>query len=225
MKECGMNKITNQASTLVKLTDELRALGVDTSYEDITGAVSFDARDGRHFVVGNGNGIIGADIYASRASFERGDLPQGDWETASEDPASIAKELHALAFPLTKAKFNIRYAEIQHGYNSPQRAEVIKRHTVLQMALGAIELRELGIEPVNASIAKELHARVAPLKKGEEIRIKPEWQDKGDDKLKWFAYDDEANGRVGIYSPMPEMAIQPWQTVDTSMVERAGSSQ
>ena len=152
-----MNKTTNQASTLVKLTDELRALGVDTAYEDITGAVSFDAKDGRHFVVGNVNGTIGADIYASRASFEHGDLPQGDWETASEDPASVAKELHAL---------------------------------------------------------------VAPLKKGEEIRIKAEWQDAGDDKLKWFAYDDEANGRVGIYSPMPEMAIQPWQTVDAYMVER-----
>jgi hypothetical protein len=152
-----MNKTTNQASTLVKLTDELRALGVDTAFEDITGAVSFDANDGRHFVVGNVNGIIGADIYASRDSFERGDLPQGDWETASEDPAAVAKELRALA---------------------------------------------------------------APLKKGEEIRIKPEWQDKGDDKLKWFAYDDEENGRVGIYTPMPEMAIQPWQTVDAYMVER-----
>ena len=157
MKECGMNKTTNQASTLVKLTDELRALGVDTSYEDITATVSFDAKDGRHLVVGNINGTIGADIYASRDCFERGDLPQGDWETASEDPASIAKELHALVAPLTKAqlrkeitkaKFAIRYAEIQHGYNSPQRAEAIKRHTALQLALGAIELRELGIEPV-----------------------------------------------------------------------------
>lgn len=152
-----MNKTINQASTLVKLTDELRALGVDTSYEDITATVSFDAKDGRHFVVGNVNGTIGADIYASRASFERGDLPQGDWETASEDTASVARELRSL---------------------------------------------------------------VAPLRRGEEIRIKADWQDAGDDKLKWFAYDDEENGRVGIYSPMPEMAIQPWQTVDAYMVER-----
>ena len=152
-----MSKTINQASTLVKLTDELRALGVDTSYEDITATVSFDAKDGRHFVVGNVNGTIGADIYASRASFERGDLPQGDWETASEDTASVARELRSL---------------------------------------------------------------VAPLRRGEEIRIKADWQDAGDDKLKWFAYDDEENGRVGIYTPMPEMAIQPWQTVNASMVER-----
>jgi hypothetical protein len=66
----------------------------------------------------------------------------------SESVAPLTKA--QLRKEITKVKFAIRYAEIQHGYNSPQRAEVIKRHTALQMALGAIELRELGIEPVKS---------------------------------------------------------------------------
>jgi hypothetical protein len=57
------------------------------------------------------------------------------------------------------------------------------------------------------------------IKKGDRIRIKPEWQDPGDADREWFAYDDEQNGRVGIYTPMPELAIQPWQLVDANMVE------
>jgi hypothetical protein len=59
-----------------------------------------------------------------------------------------------------------------------------------------------------------------PLKKGERIRIKPEWQDPGDDKREWFTYDDEQNGRVGIFTPRPGMAFQPWQCVSSYMVER-----
>jgi len=62
-----------------------------------------------------------------------------------------------------------------------------------------------------------------PLKKGERIRIKPEWQEEGDADLEWFACDDEENGRVGIFTPMPEMAIQPWQCVSAHMVERCVS--
>ncbi len=59
-----------------------------------------------------------------------------------------------------------------------------------------------------------------PLKKGERITIKPGWRDAGDENREWFCYDDEEKGRVGIYTPMPEMRIQPWQTVSADMVER-----
>lgn len=84
---------------------------------------------------------------------------------------------------------------------------------------GVPACNEAYVDFCNAVMA-EFDRLIAPLKKGEEIRIKPEWQDEGDDKLKWFAYDDEQNARVGIYTPMPEMAFQPWQTVDAYMVER-----
>ena len=36
------------------------------------------------------------------------------------------------------------------------------------------------------------------IKKGDEVKILPQWQDKGDDKLKWIAVDDEEKGRVTI---------------------------
>jgi len=58
-------------------------------------------------------------------------------------------------------------------------------------------------------------------RKGERIIIKPEWQDKGDDKLQWFVHEDEDGGRVGIYTPMPEFFVQPWQKVTTDMIEHA----
>lgn len=57
------------------------------------------------------------------------------------------------------------------------------------------------------------------IKKGQQIHLLPQWQDEGDDKLQWFAYDDEDGGRVGIFTPHPEMYIQPWQMVDVSMLE------
>lgn len=59
-----------------------------------------------------------------------------------------------------------------------------------------------------------------PLKRGEEIEILPEWQDNGDAGKKWFVYEDEHGGRLGIYTPMPQMAFQPWQTVSAYMVKR-----
>ena len=58
-----------------------------------------------------------------------------------------------------------------------------------------------------------------PLKRGDPIRIKPEWQDAGDDKLDWYVYEDELAGRVGIFTPRPDF-IQPWQRVSDYMVER-----
>jgi len=36
------------------------------------------------------------------------------------------------------------------------------------------------------------------IKQGERVYIKPEWQDKGDDKLTWQAVEDEDGGRVKI---------------------------
>lgn len=59
-----------------------------------------------------------------------------------------------------------------------------------------------------------------PLRKGEAIRIVPEWQDAGDAALAWQVYEDEMDGRVGICSPRPELRLQPWQMVDSYMVER-----
>lgn len=59
------------------------------------------------------------------------------------------------------------------------------------------------------------------IRKGDTIRIKPEWQDPGADKYHWVALEDEDGGRVRIAPTNTGLAIPPNQDVDTSMVELA----
>lgn len=58
------------------------------------------------------------------------------------------------------------------------------------------------------------------IKKGDEVKIKPEWQDKGDDKFIWIAVDDEEKGRVGIMPINTGLTFAPWSIIDVSMLVR-----
>ena len=55
---------------------------------------------------------------------------------------------------------------------------------------------------------------------GDRVYIRPEWQDAGDDEFVWTAIEDEDGGRVLISPEIPDMAIQPVQVVQTSMLRR-----
>ena len=57
------------------------------------------------------------------------------------------------------------------------------------------------------------------LKKGQKVKIKPEWQDKGDDKLTWVTLDDEEKGRVKIGAINTGMRFPPSQVVNVDMLE------
>lgn len=57
------------------------------------------------------------------------------------------------------------------------------------------------------------------IKKGDEVRILPEWQDKGDDKLIWIAVDDEEKGRVMITPVNLDLPIKPQSVVRVSQIE------
>jgi len=57
------------------------------------------------------------------------------------------------------------------------------------------------------------------IKRGDRIRIRPEWQDSGDDEFEWIAIEDEDGGRVRIAPILPEMNFPPNQVVTTNMVE------
>jgi hypothetical protein len=59
------------------------------------------------------------------------------------------------------------------------------------------------------------------IKKGDRIRIKPQWQDPGDDKFIWVALEDEDGGRVRIAPINTGLTFPPNQVVETSMVEVA----
>ncbi len=63
------------------------------------------------------------------------------------------------------------------------------------------------------------------ISKGQQVFLKREWQDPGDDKFTWIAVEDQAGDRVMI-SPDPfmganglVMAIRPIQNVDVRMLE------
>jgi hypothetical protein len=57
------------------------------------------------------------------------------------------------------------------------------------------------------------------IKKGDTVRIKPEWQDAGDDTLHWIAIEDEDGGRVRIQPQNTGLRFPPNQVVKTSMLE------
>lgn len=59
------------------------------------------------------------------------------------------------------------------------------------------------------------------IKKGDEVKILPQWQDKGDDKLKWIAVDDEEKGRVTITPINLDLKIKPQYVVKVSQIELA----
>lgn len=56
------------------------------------------------------------------------------------------------------------------------------------------------------------------ISKGDKIQIKPEFQDKGDDKFSWVAVDDAENGRVMISPIDTGLAIAPTYVVLVDML-------
>lgn len=58
------------------------------------------------------------------------------------------------------------------------------------------------------------------IRKGDKIRIRPEWMDKGDDEFEWTAIDDEEKGRVTIRCEIPNMNIKPTSVVHVYMIEK-----
>lgn len=53
------------------------------------------------------------------------------------------------------------------------------------------------------------------------IKIKPEFQDKGDDSLIWIALEDEDGGRVRISPLNTGLKFPPNQVVATEMIYKA----
>ena len=56
--------------------------------------------------------------------------------------------------------------------------------------------------------------------KGDKVRIKPEWQDAGDEDFTFVAVDDEDKGRVTIEPQIPGLKIKPTQVVRLDMIEK-----
>jgi len=59
------------------------------------------------------------------------------------------------------------------------------------------------------------------IKKNDIIRIRPEFQDEGDDSLIWIALEDEDGGRVRIAAVNTGLKFPPNQIVKTEMVDKA----
>lgn len=68
--------------------------------------------------------------------------------------------------------------------------------------------------------AKEKNVAIT-IKKTDIVKIKPEYQDKGDDLLTWIAIEDEDGGRVRIAPINTGLKFPPNQVVDTNMLELA----
>lgn len=56
------------------------------------------------------------------------------------------------------------------------------------------------------------------IRKGDVIRFKKEWQDKGDENVVFRAIENECDGRVLVVAELG-LAINPTQVVDVSMID------
>ena len=61
--------------------------------------------------------------------------------------------------------------------------------------------------------------------KGQQVHIKPEWQDAGDDQFTWIALEDEGGDRVKIMPLMPELTFAPVSVVETRMLIEGDATQ
>lgn len=57
--------------------------------------------------------------------------------------------------------------------------------------------------------------------KGQVIKIRPEFQDEGDDEYTWVVLNDEEKGRVDISAIDSVMKIKPIHTVQVEWLERS----
>jgi hypothetical protein len=56
------------------------------------------------------------------------------------------------------------------------------------------------------------------IRQGQEVYVRPEWRDKGDEESIWIAVEDEDGGRVKVKTFIPEYQIQPVSVIETSML-------
>jgi hypothetical protein len=61
--------------------------------------------------------------------------------------------------------------------------------------------------------------------KGQQVHIRPEWQDAGDDEFIWIALEDEDGGRVKVGTFMPELTFSPISVVETRMLIEGDATQ
>lgn len=54
--------------------------------------------------------------------------------------------------------------------------------------------------------------------KGETVKIRPEFQDDGDDEFTWVVLNDEEKGRVDISAIDSPLTIKPVHTVQTEWI-------
>lgn len=55
------------------------------------------------------------------------------------------------------------------------------------------------------------------IKIGQVVKFKPEWQDKGDEKITFIAVDDESQGRVTVEAQV-DLPFKPRQVVSVDMI-------
>ena len=61
--------------------------------------------------------------------------------------------------------------------------------------------------------------------KGQQVHIKPEWQDAGDDEFIWIALEDEDGDRAKIMPLIPELTYPPISVVETRMLIEGDATQ
>jgi len=65
---------------------------------------------------------------------------------------------------------------------------------------------------------------MATIRKGDILRIKPEWQDRGDDQYTWIAAEDQAkDGSVTVYrrEDVAKCAIVPTMRLEAIHIDSA----
>ncbi len=62
------------------------------------------------------------------------------------------------------------------------------------------------------------------IRRGDQVHIKPEWQDPGDNDIAWIAVEDEDGNRVRI-APLLDLPFPGNHVVTTEMIEHGSLNQ
>jgi hypothetical protein len=122
-----------------------------------------------------------------------------------------------LGSPTNHLTDNINRAAVFNPYQNPPK-ETAARYGVYFGTLTPMQMIPIGTGIFPRYELKPIFQTIAA---GDQVFIKPEFQDEGDDQFIWQAIEDEDGGRVKIAPINIGLPIIPNQIIETRMLEEA----
>jgi hypothetical protein len=104
-----------------------------------------------------------------------------------------------------------------HGWTTLYKGDPADENTLID-GFTTIDPEEAVLRAIVRDHARQEAAK-QPIRAGQRVHIRREWQDAGDDNFIWVAVEDEDGGRVRISPVNIGLSVTPNQVVETRMLE------